>query len=131
VNWAMKFRIPWNAENFFSRGVISSFSKRTLVLVLNLRGLIGRRPSLFFTVSCLLVSFRALFHAVVCECYDTSHWTVLSVNAIPNTLHALCSRGCTPLQLSVPDRRKEVTLPVPPVLFCVFYMYIEVNQKRN
>ena len=30
---------------------------------------------------------------LVCECYDTSHWTVLSVNAIIFMLHGHGARG--------------------------------------
>jgi hypothetical protein len=63
---------------------------------------------------------------LVCECYDTSHLTVLSVNAIPIMLHALCSRGCTTLQLSVQNRTEEVRNPIPPVFFSVLYIYIYI-----
>jgi len=70
-----------------------SFSKRPFLYVVRFRVSVGRHPSLFLTFSCLLVSFRVSFYAVVCECYDTSLFTSRSPTD-KNTKHAQMTYTC-------------------------------------
>jgi hypothetical protein len=78
-----------------------------------------------------VVSCCACVIVWVCGCYDTINWTAISVSAIPVTLHALSSTGCTALQLYVQDRMYQVRNPVPASVYSGFYTYIKVTHKRH